>query len=173
MWYQQGGLHVTAEGILLGAQHGQYWWDTARAPTGAYFAEQRDYGEEDLGWCAGGRYRECPKKLWWHSLWKTSLSVLLLVLYTFSSGKELMHSACLVRTTAILSPGGANWVAELLPPQALALSLCLFASCCCSETSPSVPRTAPLLCHYVIALTRSRCGLWTPRGCWWTAVLHL
>ena len=52
MWYQQGGLHVTAKGALLGVQHGQYWWDTARVPTGAYFAEQWDYGEEDPGWCA-------------------------------------------------------------------------------------------------------------------------
>lgn len=40
MWYQQGGLHVVAEGALLGVQHGQHRWDAARAPTSAYFAEQ-------------------------------------------------------------------------------------------------------------------------------------
>jgi len=49
MRYQQGGLHVTAEGALVGMQHRPEQRDTARAPTSAYLAEQWNY--EDPGWC--------------------------------------------------------------------------------------------------------------------------
>lgn len=77
-------------------------------------------------------YWECPKKLWWHCLWKISMSVLLLVLCRFYS-RKVNWCIALVRMAWFelqVSPRGADdwqssfthkfwpWVLGCSPPVA-------------------------------------------------------